>query len=205
MEQINSFIDTFTEIKENRLIDIIIALAIVIVSIMISSFFSKLTIKIFKLKEKDQKKIKENPLYKSIKWIFFLLGVYIAILILNLPADWFNACRTTIRILIIWNVAGIISNLIAPDSKVMRKIRETDKIHEDDTIIKIISKFGKIGTYVIAAFIIISELHFDISGLITGLGLTSVVIALAAQDLAESLISGAAIVSDKPFVVRRFC
>lgn len=50
-------------------------------------------------------------------------------------------------------------------------------------------------------FIIISELDYDISSLVTGLGLTSVVIALAAQDLAESLLSGMAIVSDKPFLV----
>lgn len=169
MEQIHHFINTFVEIKENRLIDIIIALAIVIVSIMISSFFSKLTIKIFKLKEKDYKKIKENPLYKSIKWIFFLLGLYVAVFVLNPPLEWFSACRTVIRVLIIWNVAGTISHLIAPDSKLMRKVKENDKIHEDETLIKIVSKFGKIGTYVIAIFIIISELHFDISGLITGL------------------------------------
>lgn len=63
---------------------------------------------------------------------------------------------------------------------------------------------GKYGVYVIAIFIIISELDYDINGLVTGLGLTSVVIALAAQDLAESLLSGFAIVSDKPFLVGDF-
>ena len=41
----------------------------------------------------------------------------------------------------------------------------------------------KYGVYIIAGFLIISELHYDISSLVTGLGLTSVVIALAAQDL----------------------
>ena len=62
----------------------------------------------------------------------------------------------------------------------------------------------KCGVYVIAIFIIISELDYDINSLVTGLGLTSVVIALAAQDLAESLLSGFAIVSDKPFLVGDF-
>ncbi len=57
------------------------------------------------------------------------------------------------------------------------------------------------GIYVIAGFMIISELNYDINSLITGLGLTSVVIALAAQDLAQSIISGIAIASDKPFAV----
>lgn len=144
MEQINNLLDIFTEIKENRILDIIIALVIIIVSIMISSFFSFLTIKIFKLKEKDQVKIKNHPLYKSIKGIFFLVGAYFAILVLNLPENLYNICRTIIRILIIWNIAGTLSNLIAPDSKIIKKIKESNKIDEDDTTVKIISKCGKI-------------------------------------------------------------
>lgn len=60
------------------------------------------------------------------------------------------------------------------------------------------------GVYIVAGFLIISELHYDISSLVTGLGLTSVVIALAAQDLVGSLLSGMAIASDKPFIVGDF-
>lgn len=60
------------------------------------------------------------------------------------------------------------------------------------------------GVYIVAGFLIISELNYDISSLVTGLGLTSVVIALAAQDLVESLLSGMAIASDKPFVTGDF-
>ena len=60
------------------------------------------------------------------------------------------------------------------------------------------------GVYIVAGFLIISELHYDISSLVTGLGLTSVVIALAAQNLVESLLSGMEIASDKPFVIGEF-
>ncbi len=201
MEQVNSWIETFTDIKENRILDIIIAIVIIILSTMISSFFSFLVIKIFKLKEKDQIKIKKHPLYKSIKKIFFFIGIYIALLVLRLPDDWFEICNTIIRILIIWNIAGTVANLLAPESKLIKKIKESDRVDEDDTIVKTLSKFGKVGVYIIAVFIIISELDYDINGIITGLGLTSAVIALAAQDLTESLISGMAIVSDKPFIV----
>lgn len=62
----------------------------------------------------------------------------------------------------------------------------------------------KYGIYIIAGFLTISELHYDISSLVTGLGLTSVVIALAAQNLVESLLSGMEIASDKPFVIGDF-
>lgn len=169
MEQLNSWIEAFTDIKENRILDIIIAFVIVILSIMISSFFSFLVIKIFKLKEKDQTNIKKHPLYKSIRRVFLFLGIYIAVLVLKLPEDWFKVCNALIRILIIWNVAGIISNLISPESKLIRKIKASNKVHGDDTLINAISKFGKVGVYVIAVFIIISELGYDINSIITGL------------------------------------
>lgn len=63
---------------------------------------------------------------------------------------------------------------------------------------------ARYGVYIVAGFLIISELHYDIGSLVTGLGLTSVVIALAAQDLVGSLLSGMAIASDKPFVIGDF-
>lgn len=63
---------------------------------------------------------------------------------------------------------------------------------------------AKYGVYIVAGFLIISELHYDIGSLVTGLGLTSVVIALAAQDLVGSLLSGMAIASDKPFAIGDF-
>lgn len=143
MEQINNLVDIFIEIKENRILDIIIAIIIVILSIMMSSFLAFLTIKIFKLKE-SHIKIKKHPLYKSIKGIFFLIGIYFAILVLNLPEDWFMVCKTIVRILIICNISKTVANLIAPDSKFIKKIRESNKVDEDDTLVKVLSKFGKI-------------------------------------------------------------
>lgn len=144
MEEINNWLEVAKDIKENRLLDIIIAIVIIILSIMISSFISFLIIKIFKLKEKDQIKLKKHPLFKSIKRVFLFLCTYIALFILKLPEEWFKICDTVLRILIIWNIAGTLANLIAPDSKLIKKIKESDKIDEDDTFVKILSRFGKI-------------------------------------------------------------
>lgn len=144
MEQVNNWLDILIDIKENRMLDIIIAIVIIILSIMISSLISFLIMKIFKLKDKDQIKLKKNPLYKSIKRIFLFLGMYLAILVLKLPEDLFKFFDTVLRILIIWNIAGTVANLIAPDSKLIKKIKSSDKIDEDDTFVKILSRFGKV-------------------------------------------------------------
>ena len=42
---------------------------------------------------------------------------------------------------------------------------------------------------------------YDLSGLVTGLGLGTVIISLAAQETVTSLLSGVAIFSDKPFEI----
>jgi len=144
MEELTNWLEIAKDIKENRLLDIIIALVIVILSIMISSFISFLIIKIFKLKETDQVKLKKHPLFKSIKRVFLFLCTYIALFILKLPEEWFKICDTILRILIIWNIAGTVANLIAPNSKLIKKIKESDKIDEDDTFVKVLSRFGKI-------------------------------------------------------------
>ena len=62
-------------------------------------------------------------------------------------------------------------------------------------------KIAKFLIYIVAGFIIIKELGYDLSGLVTGLGITSVVIALAAQDIVKSMLAGVSILSDKPFTV----
>ena len=46
-----------------------------------------------------------------------------------------------------------------------------------------------------------TELNFNLSGLIAGLGLGGVIVALAAQDIAKNLFGGMAIILDKPFSV----
>jgi len=55
--------------------------------------------------------------------------------------------------------------------------------------------------WIIYIFICISEIGYDLSGLLTALGLGSAALALAAQDLVKSLISGVSILTDKPFVI----
>lgn len=198
MEQINEFIE---KINERNLVDVLIAVAIIIVFYMVSSLFSKVVMKLLKIKGNDKEKIKSSEIYKSLRGIFICIGFYIAVLVLNLPDNWFILCSKIIRIFIILNVAKAIAEIISPQSKIMKKVEESERFSENKVAISIISKVIKVVIYIIATFMIIADLGYDLSGLITGLGLSSVVIALAAQELAGNLISGVAIITDKPFEI----
>ena len=198
MEQIKSLIEN---IKERNLIDVLIAVVIVIVFYMVSSLFSKLVMKLLKIKGNDKEKIKNSDIYKALKSIFLCIGIYIALLVLDLPENWFILSSKIVRIFVIVNAERVIAEFISPESKIMRKVGESEKFSENKVAISIISKVIKVILYIVAGFMIIADLGYDLSGLITGLGLSSVVIALAAQELAENLLSGFAIITDKPFEI----
>ncbi len=196
MEQINNFIET---IKQKELVDVLIAIGIIILFYIMRNVFSNMIIKIFKVKGSEKQRLKNSETSKGLKTIFMCIGVYIALLILNLEASWFSLCSKILRIVIIISVTRIISELISPESKIMKKVGKSERLSENKITIGVVSKIIKAIVYIIAGFMIIADLGYDLSGLITGLGLSSVVIALAAQELVENLLSGMAIVSDKPF------
>lgn len=89
---------------------------------------------------------------------------------------------------------------IQPDTKLFLKVKERRNTENEHTV-KFLAKFIRGIIYIIGTFIFISELGYDLSGLITGLGISSVVLALAAQDLAKNLFGGFAIITDKTFVI----
>lgn len=199
MKFINEITEMFKNLSLENIIDIGIGLAIIVIFKILSSSFAYILVKMFKFKVKDKKKIKENGFYKPLKTFFGLLGVYIGAMVLKLPADIFSAITKIFRICIIILTAKGFANLFDSSSETFTKIRE--KLHMDgtDTTVNFFSKIAKGLIYIVAAFIVIAEFGYDLSGLVTGLGISSVVIALAAQDVAKSILAGLSIISDRPF------
>lgn len=199
MKFINEIIEMFKNLPLENIIDIGIGLAIIVIFKILSSSFAYILVKMFKFKVKDKNKIKENGFYKPLKTFFALLGVYIGAMVLKLPADIFSIITKIFRICIIILTAKGFANLFDSSSETFTKIRE--KLHMDgtDTTVNFFSKIAKGLIYIVAAFIVIAEFGYDLSGLVTGLGISSVVIALAAQDVAKSILAGLSIISDRPF------
>lgn len=102
-----------------------------------------------------------------------------------------------IKIVAIWLVAFIIAKLCSPKRKIIKRLKESERV--DNTVIKYAIRITRGIIYIVALYLTIAELGYNISGLVTGLGLSSVVIALAAQDLAKNLIAGLSILTDKPY------
>lgn len=76
-----------------------------------------------------------------------------------------------------------------------------EKTALDQTILSFLSKIVKIIIIVLATVMVMDAFDYDITGLITGLGITGLTVALAAQDTASNFFGGVVIVTDKPFAV----
>lgn len=199
MKFINEILETFKNLSLENIIDIGIGLAIIVIFKILSSSFAYIIVKMFKFKVKDKKKIKENGFYKPLRTFFVVLGIYIGAMALKLPEDIFGVVTKIFKICIIMLTAKGFANLFDSSSETFSKIREKLHIEGTDTTINFFSKIAKGLIYIVAAFIVIAELGYDLSGLATGLGISSVVIALAAQDIAKSFLAGLSIISDRPF------
>lgn len=179
--------------------NIIIAILIILFFKIISSKIAYILIKMFNLKEKDKNKIKNNAFYKPIKTFIVILSIYIATLCFEIPANIKLIIAKIFKICIIFLAAKGFSNLFDISSDSFNKIKLKLNFHGNDTLVNFASKIFKAIVYIIAGFIIISELGYDLNGLVAGLGISSVVIALATQDIAKSLFGGICIILDKPF------
>lgn len=187
------------------IIQIAIAIGIVIIFRVLSSFVSKIIIKILSAKNKEKADVKRNPFYRPLKTIFTFIGVFIALNFLKetiaISVELQAIINKALKIAMIIFVAKAFGEGLDDKNGLFTKIKTKSNKEIDPGTRGVILKAIRIIIYVIAAFMVISELGYNISGFITSLGIGGVVITLAAQDTAKSLIGGALIILDKPFKV----
>ena len=201
MKFLNEILDFFKNLTIENAIDIGIGLAIIVIFKIISSSLAYIIVKMFKFKIKYKNKIKNNGFYKPLKSFFVILGIYIGFMVLKLPADVFAGITKIFKICVILLATKGFSNLFDSNSESFAKLREKLNFDGNDTTINFFSKVAKALIYIIAGFILITELGYNLGGLATGLVISSVVIALAAQDIAKSFLAGISIISDRPFEI----
>lgn len=184
---------------------IVMAIGIVIIFRILSSIVSKIIIKIFRPKNKEKTDTRKNPFYRPLRTIFTFVGIFIALNMLKETIAITPVVEAIIskimKIAMIIFVAKAFGDGLDERNGVFTKFKTKSNKEIDESTMSIILKTIRIVIYVLAAFMVISELGYDISGFIASLGIGGVVITLAAQDTAKSLIGGALIFLDKPFKV----
>lgn len=184
-----------------KIFDIQIALAVFAIFLVGRKVFSTIIIKLYYKITKCNKVAKESSMYKPLNTFFLFLGICISVNFLPIGTQAIYVINKVFKILLIFLVFKSISTQITPDSVFLKNFF---KEPGNKAINNFICKFIRVFLWMIFFVIFVNELGYNLdglSGLVTGLGIGSAAIALAAQDLVKSLISGVVILTDKPFVI----
>ena len=197
-------IEIIKNLNAETLMDLVIAIIILAVLDIFSPLFSYVILKLFNF-DKSKKQIKNNPFYMPLKAFFRVTGIYVAILFVRptfeLSDNFMLMANKIYKVIVTITIANSLANSMTKKSRFIKAIRDKSEKEINDASTKMMIRLIRVGIYIVATFLVFYEIGYDLSGLITGLGLGTVVLTLAAQDTVKSLLGGFIIFADKPFKV----
>lgn len=141
-------------------------------------------------------KVLQGPLVAAI----FIIGLQYGLAFLTIADEFAAFLSSVLSILVsltvIWFVMRLSDALI---DAYMRPFASKAESQLDENLIPIIKKVVKALILIFGAITIISNFGYDITALITGLGIGGIAVALAAQDSLGNVFGGIAIFTDRPF------
>ena len=183
-----------------RVFDVQIAVVILLLIFFTRGFVARFILKVFDFFLKKKVMPETSEMYEPIKKMYLFIGFYLAVRILPISIRLSIIMTSLFKSALIIFVTKIInSTIFVSNSKLFKKGRKG----KSETVSVFICKIARIITWVIAIYIILVFIlgFTQINGLVTGLGIGTVVISLAAQDTVKSLFSGITILSERPFVI----
>ena len=195
-------IDSINSINITNLmtwLDILVAAAIILVFILLRTVMAKCLIKIaYKIMKKQDEDVTKNPMFEPLKIFFSLLGIYIAIQMFPINSQVRQYADVAFQVISMVMIVKFITSLITPNSFIFKFFLTKSK---SNVVNNFLCKFIQVIIWIIGLFVILYTQHINVSGLATGLGIGSAIIALAAQDVVKNILCGIAILTDKPFVI----
>lgn len=202
MSQIIEYLKNITSLQ---VMDVVVAICIIILFKIFSPTIAYIIIRMFKIRAKNKKVIKESAFYKPLAVFFTIFGIYISIVFLKVPLAITDEAMLIVRkVFAIISVIAFAKGLAAsfePRSSLVKKMKEKTSKDVEDSMFDFILKIVRAVIYIVAGFIVIALLGINLNGLVAGLGVGSVIVTLAAQDTAKNLFGGLVIFLDKPFIV----
>lgn len=184
---------------------IIVAIIIILLFILLQKLFfsavKKFILSLFKKVNVNIEDDKIQVMRTPVKLLFFVVGLWAAALYLKLPEDIsymiIHAIRSLFIFLLFWSCYRLMDVLLG----ILHKQSARTGSKTDDMLIPLLFKLIKVVLAIVGFILIIQEWNYDITTLLTGLGLGGLAFALAAQDTLSNLFGSVMIMMDRPFYV----
>ncbi len=184
------------EYFNNSVQDYLISAGIIVISFILTPIIKKIIIKIFK-----ENQIVTKFTKKFLAPILYLLAFYLAINLLTLPAAVFKVLKVLYIILSTWYVTKL---MVIVFDYVATQYLEHKQEDEKRQRLRPLLAFFNFGIWILGILILLDNLGFQITAIVTGLGIGGIAVALAAQAILGDLFSYFVIFFDRPFEIGDF-
>lgn len=185
-----------------------VALLIFIILTLILKIFKMFVLRKLKTIAKKTKNDIDDFVIESVDNLhppfYIVISLYFAVQMLHLSATIKNVLNYVLVIVVTFYAVSSLQRLIVfITQKFILKGEKDDKEHSVATI-NLFSTILKVILWLIALLFILSNLGYNVSSLIAGLGIGGIAIALALQNILGDIFSSFSIYFDKPFKVGDF-
>ena len=181
---------------------LLLALVLYFLRMSFAKNFINLVNKAYKKNRSDRKDLFKPTIIKPLAWFIFFLTYRITLSFV--PFTWNPPLYAVVQKL--FNSALILTSLhilyvFLQDFFMAKVIVEDAKFDSHKTAWSYIKNLLSTLIILVAILLIMNEWIDNLNGLLAGLGVTGLIVALAAQDTASNLVAGIAIMLDKPFEI----
>ncbi len=196
------------QIGGNLAIDYIGALLVFLLSVLVLKAFKFIIVRKLKALAKKTRNDIDDLLIRiidKIGWPFYLvLSLHLAFQVISLPDYLESGVYYLFLILVGWYLIRSAGYVIDYAAKKVIEERKEKGEKVDKGVVSLVASVSKAALYAIVIILIVSNLGYDTSALLTGLGIGGLAIALAMQTILSDIFAYFSIHFDKPFRVGDF-
>lgn len=187
-------------------LELLTALAIIfagiIVRFIVTSFIAKRAIALTEKTETEADDVAIKAVVSPLGNVVILVAVYLALR--TLAGEYpllLERIRIAFNVIMIIMIARVILKLIDAASIFLILLTDKTDTSLDDQIVPLLRKTAKVFVCVIAFITVLQGLGISITGMVAGLGIGGLALAMAAKDTLANLFGSVTILIDRPFKV----
>ncbi len=145
-----------------------------------------------------------RDLIKPAAFLIVIVGIYFSLLIHSLPISVIDWVRKIFLFLLTINILWLFMRAIDAVSEQMAEVAADTESRMDDQLIPILRKLAKFIVVAIGIIFYMQSNGYPVSGILAGMGIGGLAMALAAQDSISGIFASVVIFLDRPFMVGDF-
>ncbi len=195
--------DVLETLGSNSVEDYMLALVVFVSAALFFRVFKYLIVKSLKSMSSKTRTDFDDFIIKiidSVGWqLYLLLSLHIALQFMEVPVFIGSMLYYVLFIVAIYYIVKAVHDLFDFSVHMLIKQRKTKKGDVDSSVLHLLNKILKIVLWFVAFILILSNLGFDVSALVAGLGVGGIAIAFALQAILGDIFASFSIHFDKPF------